>query len=105
MTDSIISLLSLIALEVILGIDNIIFISILADKLPEKERNKVMVIAIVLDTGYVYPIHLEKKETITNLTKSVLATSYFLLTKNHILKETECWLLSIINLQNQRFYK
>jgi len=41
MIDSIIPLLSLIALEVILGIDNIIFISILADKLPEKERNKL----------------------------------------------------------------
>ena len=41
MVDSIIPLLSLIALEVILGIDNIIFISILADKLPEEERNKL----------------------------------------------------------------
>ncbi len=41
MIDSIIPLLSLIALEVILGIDNIIFISILADKLPESERNKL----------------------------------------------------------------
>ncbi len=41
MIDSLIPLLSLIALEVILGIDNIIFISILADKLPEKERNKL----------------------------------------------------------------
>jgi len=41
MTDSIIALLSLIALEVILGIDNIIFISILADKLPEHQRNKL----------------------------------------------------------------
>jgi len=41
MTDAIIPLLSLIALEVILGIDNIIFISILADKLPEKQRNKL----------------------------------------------------------------
>ena len=30
-----------IALEVILGIDNIIFISILADKLPEEKRNKL----------------------------------------------------------------
>jgi len=39
--DAIIPLLSLIALEVILGIDNIIFISILADKLPENERNKL----------------------------------------------------------------
>ena len=41
MMDSLIPLLSLIALEVILGIDNIIFISILADKLPEAERNKL----------------------------------------------------------------
>jgi len=41
MTDAIIPLLSLIALEVILGIDNIIFISILADKLPDKQRNKL----------------------------------------------------------------
>jgi predicted tellurium resistance membrane protein TerC len=41
MTDIIIPLLSLITLEVILGIDNIIFISILADKLPEKQRNKL----------------------------------------------------------------
>jgi len=39
MIDAIVPLLSLIALEVILGIDNIIFISILADKLPEKQRN------------------------------------------------------------------
>ncbi|MBK9962341.1 MAG: TerC family protein [Saprospiraceae bacterium] len=36
-----IPLLSLISLEVILGIDNIIFISILADKLHENQRNKL----------------------------------------------------------------
>lgn len=41
MTEAIIPLLSLIALEVILGIDNIIFISILADKLPESQRTKL----------------------------------------------------------------
>ena len=41
MTESIIPLLSLIVLEVILGIDNIIFISILADKLPDDQRNKL----------------------------------------------------------------
>ncbi len=41
MIDAIIPLISLIALEVILGIDNIIFISILADKLPESHRNKL----------------------------------------------------------------
>lgn len=42
MTEQIVPLLSLIALEVILGIDNIIFISILADKLPEAQRKKLI---------------------------------------------------------------
>ncbi len=41
MSEAIIPLLSLIALEVILGIDNIIFISILADKLPDDQRSKL----------------------------------------------------------------
>lgn len=41
MTNAIIPLLSLIALEVILGIDNIIFISILSDKLPPHQQNKL----------------------------------------------------------------
>lgn len=41
MTEAIIPLISLIALEIILGIDNIIFISILSDKLPENQRNKL----------------------------------------------------------------
>ena len=41
MIDALVPLFSLIALEVILGIDNIIFISILADKLPPSQRNKL----------------------------------------------------------------
>ena len=41
MLQAIVPLLSLIALEVILGIDNIIFISILADKLPDNQKNKL----------------------------------------------------------------
>ncbi len=36
-----IPLISLIALEIVLGVDNIIFISILADKLPAEQRNKL----------------------------------------------------------------
>ncbi|HLP12712.1 MAG TPA: TerC family protein [Flavobacteriales bacterium] len=48
MSEAIIPLISLIALEVILGIDNIIFISILADKLPEEQQNKLRVWGIVL---------------------------------------------------------
>jgi predicted tellurium resistance membrane protein TerC len=41
MMEAIIPLISLIALEIILGIDNIIFISILADKLPDNQRSKL----------------------------------------------------------------
>ena len=41
MLDAIIPLISLISLEVILGIDNVIFISILSDKLPDGQRNKL----------------------------------------------------------------
>lgn len=48
MIDALIPLISLIALEVILGIDNIIFISILADKLPEHQRSKLRLYGIGL---------------------------------------------------------
>jgi predicted tellurium resistance membrane protein TerC len=41
MIDALVPLISLIALEVVLGIDNIIFISILADRLPPEERNRL----------------------------------------------------------------
>ena len=41
MLDALIPLISLISLEVILGIDNVIFISILSDKLPDHQRNQL----------------------------------------------------------------
>ncbi|MEJ7626213.1 MAG: TerC family protein [Ferruginibacter sp.] len=51
----IISLLTLIALEVILGIDNVIFISILANKLPEHQQKKArrygLILAMVMRLG------------------------------------------------------
>jgi predicted tellurium resistance membrane protein TerC len=40
-TDNLVPLLTLIVLETILGIDNIIFISILADKLPPEQRDRL----------------------------------------------------------------
>ena len=46
--ESIISLLTLIALEVVLGIDNIVFISILSSRLPEKDQPKARRIGILL---------------------------------------------------------
>ena len=41
-------LLTLIVLEVVLGIDNLIFIAILADKLPENQRDKARVVGLTL---------------------------------------------------------
>jgi predicted tellurium resistance membrane protein TerC len=51
----IVSLITLIALEVILGIDNVIFISILANKLPAHQQKKArlygLILAMVLRLG------------------------------------------------------
>jgi predicted tellurium resistance membrane protein TerC len=48
MAEALIPLFSLIALEVILGIDNIIFISILADKLPGQQQKKLRLWGLTL---------------------------------------------------------
>ena len=45
---ALIALLTLTVLEIVLGIDNIIFISILTDKLPPEERNKGRLIGLSL---------------------------------------------------------
>ena len=39
-----IALVTLTILEIVLGIDNIIFISVLADKLPEEQQNKARLV-------------------------------------------------------------
>src|SRR5262249_45035593 len=41
-------LLTLVLLEIVLGIDNLIFIAILADKLPSAQRNRARVIGLSL---------------------------------------------------------
>lgn len=43
-----IALVTLVALEIVLGIDNIIFISILVSRLPEQQRNKARQIGLIL---------------------------------------------------------
>jgi predicted tellurium resistance membrane protein TerC len=45
-TQGLISLLTLTVLEIVLGIDNIIFISIIADKLPESSRKSARLIGL-----------------------------------------------------------
>ncbi|MEX1201804.1 MAG: TerC family protein [Ferruginibacter sp.] len=47
----IVSLLTLIALEVVLGIDNVIFISILAARLPEEQQKKARRLGLILAAG------------------------------------------------------
>lgn len=58
--DALISMLTLTLLEVVLGIDNIIFISIVAGKLPVGERKKAqnygLLIALVLRIGLLFAI-------------------------------------------------
>jgi len=44
----IVSLVTLIALEVVLGIDNVIFISILANRLPENQQKKARLYGLIL---------------------------------------------------------
>ncbi|SHN69637.1 TerC family protein [Desulfovibrio litoralis] len=43
-----IGLLTLVVLEVVLGIDNLVFIAILADKLPTHQRDKARILGLVL---------------------------------------------------------
>src|SRR5918996_6512449 len=43
-----VGLATLVALEVVLGVDNLIFIAILADKLPPKERDRARIIGLSL---------------------------------------------------------
>ncbi|QCE42816.1 TerC family protein [Psychroserpens sp. NJDZ02] len=47
-SDAIFALITLTFLEIILGIDNIVFISIAANKLPEEQRSKVTNIGLLL---------------------------------------------------------
>jgi predicted tellurium resistance membrane protein TerC len=44
----VISLLTLVALEIVLGVDNVIFISILAHKLPQRKQKKARRVGIIL---------------------------------------------------------
>ncbi|MFP3854811.1 MAG: TerC family protein [Anaerolineales bacterium] len=46
--DNLIALLTLTALEIVLGIDNIVFISILASKLPESQQDRARIIGLLV---------------------------------------------------------
>jgi len=50
-TEGLISLFTLTLLEIVLGIDNIIFISIIAGKLPNEQRDKARTVGILMALG------------------------------------------------------
>jgi predicted tellurium resistance membrane protein TerC len=50
-SDNLVAFLTLTLLEIVLGIDNVIFISILAGKLPEEERKRARFIGLTLALG------------------------------------------------------
>lgn len=66
-TQALIALLTLTVLEIVLGIDNIIFISVLADKLPKEQQNKArtlgLVLAMVLRVALLFCIGLIMRAT------------------------------------------
>ncbi|MDA7730503.1 TerC family protein, partial [Salibacteraceae bacterium] len=57
-----IALLTLTFLEIVLGVDNIIFISILANRLPKEDRAKTrntgLILALILRIGLLFGISL-----------------------------------------------
>ena len=46
-----VGLLTLVILEIVLGIDNLVFIAILAEKLPPEQRNKARILGLLLALG------------------------------------------------------
>lgn len=74
MIDIIIALFTLTLLEIVLGIDNIIFISIVSNKLPEEERPRArnigLALALVFRIGMLFGITL-----IMGLTKPIIEFS------------------------------
>lgn len=46
-----VGLLTLVILEIVLGIDNLVFIAILAEKLPPEQRNKARIVGLLLALG------------------------------------------------------
>ena len=58
--DTWIALVSLVAMEIVLGVDNIVFISVLTARLPEAQRRKVthlgIGLAVVMRIGLLFAI-------------------------------------------------
>jgi predicted tellurium resistance membrane protein TerC len=79
-----ISLLTLIVMEIILGIDNIIFISIIADRLPKEKRQRArgigLSLALLVRVGLLFSI-----SWLVHLTNPIMTISSFALSARDII--------------------
>jgi predicted tellurium resistance membrane protein TerC len=82
--DGLLSLLTLIVMEIILGIDNIIFISIIADRLPKEKRQRARAIglslALLVRVGLLFSI-----SWLVHLTNPIITISSFALSARDII--------------------
>lgn len=74
-----ISLLTLTFLEVVLGIDNIIFISIIADRLPHNQQSKARTIGLILAIG-IRILLLMGLSYLSHLTRALFTVAEFQVT-------------------------
>ena len=59
-----VGLLTLVVLEIVLGIDNLVFIAILADKLPPKQRDKARLIGLFRSSALRYLVDGHADQTV-----------------------------------------
>lgn len=82
--DGFFSLLTLIVMEIILGIDNIIFISIIADRLPKEKRQRArgigLSLALLVRVGLLFSI-----SWLVHLTNPIMTISSFALSSRDII--------------------
>ncbi|VFP83699.1 TerC family protein [Buchnera aphidicola] len=77
-------LFTLIFLEIILNIDNIIFISILSKKLPENQRNQARYTGLILALFMRFGLLIIASQLI-NLTKPIIANKFFIFSIKEII--------------------
>jgi predicted tellurium resistance membrane protein TerC len=83
-SEALLSLLTLIVMEIILGIDNIIFISIIADRLPKEKRQRAraigLLLALLVRIGLLFSI-----SWLVHLTNPIMSISSFDLSARDII--------------------
>ena len=82
-TDGLVSLFTLTMMEIILGIDNIVFISIVVSKLPESQQGTARTLGLVLALGFRI-ILLLSISWLVGLTDPILIVSSYVDSSQHV---------------------